>query len=302
MKPTLVILAAGMGSRYGGLKQLEQVGPCGATLMDYTVFDAVRYGFGKIVFVIRPEMETAFRASVAARFEDRVAVAYAFQRADALPSAFASRSSRTKPWGTGHALLCAEDVVDGPFAAVNADDYYGAVAMQRVGEFLAAPQAGAMATHALAGYALRDTLSEAGGVNRAVCTITPDGFLEEVVETVNIETDGDGGRFLDGDGAARPIAGGAIVSMNLWAFMPSIFDELRGGFETFLRATGADDESEFYISVAVREALHAGRARMKVLLGNTVWCGVTHKEDQPRVVEIIGRLIANGTYPSELWA
>ena len=301
MDLTLVILAAGLGTRYGGLKQLEPVGPGGAPIMDYSIYDARRAGFAKVVFIIRPEMEAEFRASIGRQYEQQIPVAYALQRAEAVPDGLAPPPGRTKPWGTGHAVLSAELDVSGPLAVVNADDFYGVSAFRALSEFLGRPAVADVPEFAMVGYALRDTLSATGRVSRAICRCNADGWLQEIVETTGIERHGGDGRCSDGRDVARIIAGDTLVSMNAWGFTPVVFDLLRAGFGRFLMDAGMSDSAEFHLPAAVRNMIEERAARVRVLPGGEHWCGVTHREDKSRVVETIARLIAEGEYPQELW-
>jgi hypothetical protein len=301
MKPTLVILAAGMGSRYGNLKQLEVVGPGGETIMDYSVYDALRAGFGKIVFVIRPESESAFRAAIGRRYDDRIPVAYGFQRLDALPPGFAAPRGRTKPWGTGHAVLAVEGLVREPFAVVNADDLYGADAYAGLSEFLQWEEQEDVPTCAMVGYTLRDTLTEAGAVNRGCCRCTPDAWLEHITEVMHIKCDGPDGRYADESGHERIISGSELVSMNAWGFRPVFFEQLRERFKCFLRTHVASEVAEFHLPGAISDLSRAGQTRVKVLPTTDRWAGITHPEDKPRVIDMIGDLIRRGRYPHPLW-
>jgi hypothetical protein len=301
MKPTLVILAAGIGSRYGGLKQLEAVGPGGATIMDYSIYDALRAGFGKAVFVIRPDMEGAFRETISRRYERHIPVAYAFQRLDAVPVGFTPPPGREKPWGTGHAVLAAQEAVHEPFAAINADDFYGANSFAALGEFLQQGHAGDVPTYAIVGFKLRETLSEAGAVNRGCCRGTPDGWLECITEITGIERHGPDARYIDESGNIQTISGNELVSMNLWGFRPVFFEQLRELFERFLQENDASETAEFHLPTAVQELIRGGRARVRVLPTPDSWVGVTHRKDKPRVVRIIGQLVRQGQYPQRLW-
>lgn len=258
MKPALLILAAGLGSRYGGMKQLQPMGPGGATIMDYSIYDALRAGFGKIVFVVRPGMEATLQAALGRRWSERVPVAYAIQRLDALPAGFDVPPGRTKPWGTGHALLAAEDAVQGPLAVVNADDFYGVRAFTAVSDFLQRPADAPVPTCALVGYALRNTLTEAGAVSRAICRCTPDGWLEDIVETVGIEKHGADGKYTDDTGAPQFVTGDTLVCMNMWGLGPGVFEQLRGGFQRFLHEHNASSKAEFRLPSAVRDLIHGG--------------------------------------------
>jgi len=302
MQPTLVILAAGIGSRYGGLKQLESVGPGGETIMDYSMYDALRAGFGRAVFVIRPDMEAAFRDTIGQRYERRIPVAYAFQRLEDLPSGFSAPPDRTKPWGTGQAVLAARDEVHEPFAVVNADDFYGANSFAALARFLQQTDVDEQpATYAMVGFTLRETLSAAGSVNRGCCQSTSDGWLERITEITGIERDGADGRHMDTAGVMQKISGDTRVSMNTWGFRPVLFQQLRQLFERFLRDNNAPQTAEFHLPTAVQDAMRAGWARVRVLPTPDVWCGVTHVADKPRVVEMISELVARGQYPRKLW-
>lgn len=303
-QPTLVILAAGLGRRFGGLKQLTPVGPAGATIMDYSIFDAWRAGFARIVFVIRPELEDALRRWCEPRFAERIRVTYAFQRADALPRGVRSPAGRCKPWGTGHAVLAAADVVSEPFGVVNADDFYGAGAFRLLAEFLrAVPGDTASApTYALVGYALRDTLPPEGRVNRALCRCTATGWLEDIVEVAGLERHGADVRRVDARGLAHDVAGDQRVSMNMWGFTPAVFAQLEAEFRRFLEASAAPTEDEFHLPTGIRSLIRSGRARVRVLVSPGAWCGVTHARDTAQVAERIGQFVARGVYPQELWA
>jgi dTDP-glucose pyrophosphorylase len=301
MKPTLVILAAGIGSRYGGLKQLEAVGPGGATIMDYSIYDALRAGFGKAVFVIRPDMEDAFGETIGRRYEQHIPVAYAFQRLDALPSRFTPPPGRQKPWGTGQAVLAAEAQVHEPFAAINADDFYGANSFAVLAKFLPQEDAADVPTYAMVGYTLRETLAEAGSVNRGCCRCAPGGWLERITEVVGLERHGPDARYTDESGNAQTIGGDELVSMNLWGFRPIFFEQLGALFDGFLRKNGASQTAEFHLPTAIQDLIHAGRARVRVLPTPDTWVGVTHREDKARVVRMIRELVAQGRYPQKLW-
>jgi len=295
--PTLLVLAAGMGSRYGGLKQIDPVGPAGETIIDYSIFDALRAGFGKLVFVIRKDIEQQFREIVGARFEKRVAVDYVFQALEDIPSRFTVPAGRTKPWGTTQAILLAEDAIHEPFAAINADDFYGADAYRSLaGQLTSGSQ-----DYSMVGFVLRNTLSDFGSVARGVCQVSGDGYLEHIAELTKVERDGNGARNTDAAGEVTKLTGDEPVSMNYWGFTPQVFDQLRENFEKFLESSGTDLKSECYIPNTVGELVRAGQARVKVLHSRDSWFGVTYREDRPRVVESIRGLIAKGTYPEKLW-
>jgi hypothetical protein len=295
-KPALLVLAAGMGSRYGGLKQIDPVGPNGETIIDYSIYDALRAGFGKVVFVIRRDIEDQFKQIIGARFEKKVAVDYAFQELDKLPPGFSVPNNRTKPWGTGHAILMAADAVREPFAAINADDFYGATSFRVLAEHLGSGSA----DFAMVGFILRNTLSEFGSVARGVCKTNAGGFLESVTEMTKIERDGAAAKTVGPDGEALALTGDETVSMNMWGFTPALFGDLREQFVEFLKRHGQEEKSEFYIPAAVNGLVRAGRARVKVLRTTDPWFGVTYREDRPLVVDGIRKLIARGDYPEKL--
>jgi len=287
-----------MGSRYGGLKQIDPVGPGGETIIDYSIFDALRAGFGKVVFVIRKDIEEAFRETVGSRFEKRVDVDYVFQSLEALPPKFNVPEGRTKPWGTTHAILVAADAIHEPFAAINADDFYGAQGYSELARHLTSDSP----DYAMVGFILRNTLSEFGSVARGVCRVNGDDTLQSIVELTKIERDGNGARNTDSDGTVTKLSGDEPVSMNMWAFMPSVFDQLRERFEQFLERSGSDPKAECLIPNTVGELVRNGEARVKVLRSSDSWFGVTYREDRPRVIESVRGLIATGAYPEKLWS
>jgi NDP-sugar pyrophosphorylase family protein len=292
--PILLILAAGMGSRYGGLKQLDTVGPSGETILDYSIYDALSAGFTKIVFVIRRDIEEAFKATVGARYESMVEVDYVYQELDALPEGFSRPEGRTKPWGTGHAILVARDAVDRPFGVINADDFYGRDAYEQLAAFLTQSQP--VDVHAMIGYRLRNTLSENGTVSRGICRRDAEQSLSRVEEVTAIAKAGAGARAGE-----REFSGEEIVSMNLWGFQPSIFAALQAQFAAFLNEHGADAKSEFYIPFAVDEEIRARRAQVRVLPTESQWAGVTYREDKPNVEAFIRNRIGAGRYPRNLF-
>jgi UTP-glucose-1-phosphate uridylyltransferase len=296
-KPTLLILAAGMGSRYGGLKQIDPVGPAGETIIDYSIYDALRAGFGKLVFVIRHDFERQFRETVGVRFEQRVGVEYVHQELDKLPPGFAVPAGRTKPWGTTHAILLAEGAIREPFAAINADDFYGAQAYRLLAEHLTS----GTPDYAMVGFILRNTLSEFGSVARGVSRVDENHYLKSIVEMMKIEPDGGGAKNTGADGKTIKLTGDEAVSMNFWGFTPAVFGQLRAQFTAFLKTSGQEQKSECYIPATVGELVTAGQAKVKVLRTNDSWFGVTYREDRPRVVESIRTLITRGDYPEKLW-
>jgi len=300
MKPALVVLAAGMGSRYGGLKQIDPVGPNGEIILDYSIYDALRSGFGKVVFVIRRDTEKLFREAIGARWEGKVEIGYAHQELDALPKGFSVPEGRVKPWGTGHAVLCAAKEATGPFAVINADDFYGSSGYALLGKTLSAPQPGGIPRHYMVGFTLKNTLSEFGAVSRGVCQCGADGILKEVVERTKIEPEGSGAAFVDETGAKRTLTGAETVSMNMWGFMPSVMQELERLFAAFMAESGKEAKSEFYLPFAAASLIKEGKAEFKVLTSSDSWFGVTYREDKPRVQASIKALIESGKYPSKL--
>lgn len=297
MALTLLVLAAGMGSRYGGLKQIDPVGPGGETLMDYSVYDARRAGFDKLVFIIRRDIERPFREVVGRRFENFMEVEYAFQELSQVPGGFKVPATRQKPWGTGHALLAGAEVVREPFAAINADDLYGSNSFRVLAEHLRT----GVSDFAMVGFVLRNTLSEFGSVARGVCRLNNESFLESVVELTRIEPDGERARYTDAAGNRHPLTGNETVSLNIWGFTTSIFSDLKTQFGTFLEHHGQEEKAEFYIPSVVNTLVAGGRARVKVLPTPDSWFGITYREDRERVAAGIRQLIERGNYPETLW-
>lgn len=302
MKPTLIVLAAGMGSRYGGLKQMDPMGPNGETVLDYSVFDAIRAGFGKVVFVIREDFAEAFKEGVGARFAGRIEVDYAFQKLDDLPEGFAIPEGREKPWGTAHAVRAARHVVEGPFAVVNADDFYGADAYQVIARwFESLGGEGGKSHYSMVGYPLKNTLSDHGSVNRGICQTDAGGLLTDVEEVVDIARGDDGvvrGTRLDG--SITEIADDSPVSMNFWGFTREFFDQIETHFTEFLREKGGEMKSECYIPTVVDDFIRKDVADCTVLETSANWFGVTYPDDKPHVVESIAALVEAGDYPSPL--
>jgi hypothetical protein len=296
-KPTLLVLAAGMGSRYGGLKQIDPVGPAGETIIDYSIYDALRAGFGKLVFVIRHDIEQPFREVVGSRFERRIAVEYVYQELDKLPPGHSLPAGRTKPWGTTHAILMAEPIVKEPFAAINADDFYGRNAYTALAKHLTSGSP----DYAMVGFTLNNTLSEHGTVARGVSRTDAHHYLTSIVEMMKIEPDGDGAKNTEPDGQVVHLKGDEPVSMNFWGFTPALFPQIKASFENFLKKSGAEQKSECYIPLTVGELVTSGQARVKVLRSPDSWFGVTYREDRPQVLESIRKLIARGEYPEKLW-
>jgi NDP-sugar pyrophosphorylase family protein len=299
--PTLLILAAGMGSRYGGLKQVDPMGPHGETVLDYSVFDAKRAGFGKVVFVIRRDFEEEFKTKVGSRFDNHIRVEYAFQSLDDLPSGFQVPEGRVKPWGTTHAVLAAERAVREPFAMINADDFYGRDAFAKLAANLGKPRPNDGIGHwSMVGFQLRNTLSENGSVARGVCTST-NGKLASVTEMTKIVKTATGARNEEDPAHPVELTGGELVSMNFFGFTPDLFPLLHAEFEKFLRAGIGDLKAECYIPKVVDLLIRDGKAEVEVLETRGSWFGVTYPEDKPVVVASIKRLVVAGEYAAPLW-
>lgn len=300
-KPALVVMAAGMSSRYGSLKQIDPVGNHGQLIIDYSIYDAVRAGFERVVFIIKRENDEEFRAAIGDRLARHVQVDYAYQDLYDLPNGFTVPEGRVKPWGTTHAVLAARDILDGPFAVVNADDYYGPEAFRLIYDYLTAHPEGD--EYAMVSYLLGKTVSEHGGVTRGICRTSEDGYLQGIVEQTGIEKDGDGGRFTTDGKTYTTLPGSTVVSMNFWGFTPGFIDHAKRMFPQFLSRAAQTDpmKGEFYLPAAIGQLLTENAARVKVLKSTDQWFGVTFKEDKPRVVESIARLTAQGLYPDDLW-
>jgi hypothetical protein len=297
---SLVVLAAGVGSRYGGPKQIDRVGPGGATLLDYAAFDAQRAGFDRVVLVVREGMEADVREAVGDRIARHAPVAYAVQ--GGLPAGFTPPPGRTKPWGTGHATLAAGPLLDGPFAVINADDFYGAGSYRILAEHLRKPREGVVPEFAIVGFPLATTLSPDGPVSRGVCTVDEEGFLVSIREVVKVEPDGENARGLDDSGACQPIPGTTPVSLNFWGFTPALLPALEDGFGRFLEQHRDSVKAEYFLLYAVQDLVDAGAARVRVLGGGGPWGGLTYPGDRPRLVRLLESLTAAGEYPRDLWA
>ena len=296
MKPTLLVLAAGMGSRYGGLKQMDGVGPHGEIIMDYSVNDAIRAGFGKVVFVIRHSFEQEFKKHINAdHFGNRIEVEYAFQELDYLPAGFTVPEGREKPWGTNHAILMAKEHIHEPFAIINADDFYGQDAFKVIGDHLRSLE-GSKGQYCMVGYRLENTLSENGTVSRGVCNVDANGLLAGMTERTSIGRTPNGIEYKDTDGSMHPLPADTIVSMNLFGFTPDYFVESEKLFVDWLKEHGSEMKSEYYIPFAVNTFINSGYATMRVLKTTAQWFGVTYKEDRPMVVERLKRLHDEGVY------
>jgi len=299
MSLSLVVLAAGVGSRYGGPKQLDRVGPGGETLLDYAAFDARRAGFDRVILVVREGMEAEVRAAAGDRIGRHVPVAYGVQTS-ALPRGFVSPPDRTKPWGTGHATLAAAPLLDGPFAVINADDFYGPGSYRVLAGFLRQPHASPGAEFAIVGFPVVTTLSPDGPVSRGVCTVDGQGFLVSIREVLKVERDGENARGLEAS-AWRPIAGDTPVSLNFWGFTPALLPALEAGFHRFLDEHAGSTSAEYFLLSAVQALVGAGKARVRVLGGGGPWGGLTYPGDRPRLVALLGSLHARGEYPPSLW-
>lgn len=301
IKPTLLVLAAGMGSRYGSLKQMDGVGPNGEAIIDYSIYDAIRAGFGKVVFVIRHSFANEFMEVFnEQRFGGKIAVEYVYQELDYLPEGFSVPEGRVKPWGTNHAVMMAADAIHEPFAVINADDFYGEDAYKVIGEYLKG-LAGSENHYCMVGYEVSKTLSENGTVSRGVCTVDDDKFLKSMVERTQIERVNGTIVFHDG-GADEPLAENTPVSMNLFGFTPDFFRYSKEYFIEFLKANKDNLKAEFFIPLMVNHLISNGIAKLKVLSTSALWFGVTYKEDKPALMAKIESLIEKGVYPRNLWA
>ncbi len=313
MKPTLLILAAGLGTRYGGLKQIDPVGPNGEIIIDYSIYDAINAGFGKLVFVIRHYFESAFKEKIGSKFDNLVETAYAYQEVNICVDDFEPPKDRDKPWGTGHAILIAGDIIHEPFAVINADDYYGPNSFRTMAQFLATPAyAGVNLSprkrgdlsgndYAMVGYTLKDTLGEYGPVCRGVCQCDEQMFLRRVTECRNIESTATGARYFEDDGTEHFLSGNEIVSRNLWGFQPSIFHHLKEHFRRFLKERSDEKDSELFIPTVVDELVGKEKATVKVLRTNDKCFGVTYRRDAAKAARCIRQLIDQGLYPEKLW-
>ena len=305
-KPVLVVMAAGMGSRYGGLKQIDPVGNHGQLIIDYSIYDARRAGFETVVFVIKHEIEATFKEAIGDRLSKVINVKYAYQQLEDLPEGYAVPEGRVKPWGTCHAILAARQVVDGPFAVINSDDYYGPEAFREIYNYLS--------THedtpdcyefAMVGYQLGNTVTEHGYVARGICTEDENHFLKEVVEHTHIEKLGDNARYTENEGKTwTQVPGTTIVSMNMWGFTSSFITEAQSRFPGFLDQALSENplKGEYFLPTVVSQLLEEKRARVKVLRSTDKWHGVTYQEDKPLVVAAIAEKTASGLYPENLWA
>lgn len=301
MKPTLFVLAAGMGSRYGGLKQLDGLGPHGETIMDYSIYDALKAGFGKVVFVIRKDFEDDFRQKVLSKYEGHIPVDVVFQSINDLPEGYTCPADRTKPWGTNHAVLMGKDAIKEPFAVINADDFYGRNAFEVIAKELSRPR-DRKGDYCMVGFRVGNTMTENGSVSRGVCTTGADGNLTGVVERTSISYDKDGRIvFTDENGQEQTLEPNTPVSMNLWGFTPDYFDYSEREFKKFLDEKIDTPKSEFFIPLCIDTLIKNGEATVKVLDTDSKWFGVTYSADRPGVVEKFAELHASGEYPEKLF-
>ena len=304
-KPVLVVMAAGMGSRYGGMKQIDPVGPSGQVIIDYSLYDARRAGFETVIFVIKHEIEDAFKAAIGDRVSKVMKVEYAFQQLEELPDGFAVPEGRAKPWGTCHAVLAAKHLIHGPFAVINADDYYGPEAFQVIYDYLSTHQDGEVYDYCMVSYLLKNSVSENGSVARGVCEANPDGTLAAVTERTCIETYPGGIHFTENGGDTwQDLAPDTPVSMNLWGFGQSFLEEAEARFAGWLSENLPKNplKCEYFLPLVVSELLAEGKATVKLLHSTDKWYGVTYREDKPVVVNAIAQKIADGLYPADLWA
>lgn len=303
-EPVLVIMAAGMGSRYGGLKQIDPIDNQGHIIMDFSIYDAVRAGFKKVVFIIKHQIEKDFKEVIGKRISKEVEVNYVYQEVDNIPKQFEVPADRVKPWGTGHAILSCKDVIDAPFAVINADDYYGVDAFKKIYDFLKNNQDDDKYRYAMVGYQVENTLTENGHVARGVCEVSEDDYLLGITERTRIEKVGDGASFTEDDGKTwTPIPKNATVSMNLWGFTPSILDELESRFDAFLEKGLKENplKCEYFLPSVVDELINEGKATAKVLTSKDRWYGVTYHEDKQVVMDAIANFKQKGVYPEKLW-
>ena len=302
-KPKLVIMAAGMGSRFGGPKQITPVDDAGHVIVDFSIYDALRAGFGGVVFIVKPEMEADFRATIGARVGERAPVEYAHQSLDALPRGFSVPEGRQKPWGTGHAVLCARECIDGPFAVINADDYYGVDCFRLAYEALCKLQDDEKARYVMVGYQLRNTLTDNGHVSRGVCTVDGEGYLTDIHERTHIIKTVDGALYTEDEQTYHKLPEDALVSMNLWGFTPSILDALAQDFAAFLSKQVPENplKAEFYLPAVVSRLLQDQQATVQVLPSPDKWYGVTYQADKPVVKAALLRMAEEGLYPKPLW-
>jgi NDP-sugar pyrophosphorylase family protein len=301
MKPTLLILAAGIGSRYGGLKQIDQVGPSGEAIIDYSIYDAIRAGFEKVSFIIRKNIEEEFREVFGNRFKGKIETEYIFQELEMVPDGMNFSSRRVKPWGTAHAVWVAKNFIRQPFVVINADDFYGAGSFKTIVDYLGQDRSVGSSNYCMVGYQLRHTLSSFGAVTRGVCEASDDDFMKAVVERTKIVKDGEQIYYIDDQGGKVFLSGDEPVSMNFWGFTPTIFDHFEQAFKEFITENADKPKNELYIPTIVNDLVARKMASVKILPSRDQWFGVTYREDKPVAVEHIRKLVEQGVYPDKLW-
>ena len=301
MKPTLLVLAAGMGSRYGSLKQIDPVGPSGETIIDYSIYDAIRAGFGKVVFIIRESFEQDFKDIFISKLQPHIQVEYVFQEIDKLPEGLKVSPERTKPWGTAHAILMAKDIIHEPFAVINGDDFYGSGAFKTMADYLNSLTPDTQTHYSLVGYQVGNTMSDHGSVSRGVCLEDKNELLVSVTERTNIQYREGQIAYQESDGISMFLNPETLVSMNFWGFTPEYFKQTEALFSDFVKANSDSLKAEFYIPTAIDSLISSSKASVKVLRSDAKWFGVTYKEDKPLVIEKLAQLIKAGVYPEKLW-
>ena len=298
MNTTLLVLAAGIGSRYGGVKQMDGIGPSNESIIDYSVYDAIRAGFDKIVFVVNKKIEADFREVWEPKLKGKVKCEYVIQDPEDLPTGFSVPEGRVKPWGTGQAVLAARDIIDTPFAVINADDFYGKEAYELIQEFLTGDTE--ESESCMVGYHLKNTLSDHGTVSRGICEFDDKHYLEQISEITNIEKRGDEIGY-EANGVFIQLKGHDLCSMNIWGFKPMVMKHLVSGFESFMKSSGAELKTEYYLPGRINDLVHDNIMSIKMLETGFEWFGVTYKEDKPETIDRINSLIDKGDYPPDLW-
>ncbi len=300
MKPTLLILAAGLGSRYGGVKQMDKVGPSGESIIDYSIYDAIRAGFGKVVFVINKAIEADFKEVFEPKLKGQIQTEYVIQSIDNIPSGYSVPEGRLKPWGTAHAILVAKDIINEPFAVINADDYYGVDSYKTVFEFFKNRES-EIPEYSMVGFQLENTITDFGTVSRGICKTDNENYLTDVLECTNIQRVNGIIGYHDNDSNWIELDGKTTVSMNVWAFKPDIFKFIEEGFKKFLSENVKNIKAEYYIPTIITDLIQTNRAKIKVLESTDQWFGVTYQQDRPFVVESIAKLVKSKVYPEKLW-
>ena len=302
MKPTLLILAAGMGSRYGGLKQMDQIGPSGEAIIDYSIYDAIRAGFEKVTFIIRKNIEKEFREVFENKLRGKIETEFIFQELEMVPEGISYSSERVKPWGTAHAVWVAKDYIREPFVVINADDFYGAGSYQTIADYLMQDGMVNSSNYGMVGYQVRHTLSDFGSVTRGVCEASDDDFMKAVVERTEIVREGQQIYYIDMEEGKVSLSGDELVSMNFWGFTPTIFDQFEKAFTDFILKNSEKPKTELYIPKVINDLVARDVASVKILPSRDLWFGVTYREDKPVAVEHIRKLVEQGVYPDNLWS